>query len=209
MKQASDFLREAAQVIEERGKLRDNEEGERSMKRAVEAYNALCGSRMEGELDGWLFMCVLKLARATAGKPHLDDAVDLAGYAALAAECIEREVERSEDSSLMAAIVKQPAGEAEDCVELGMWNLSKYADPYTGEIRVPKDDGWVEHDLSGCPLKSGTVVEVRYRCGDTEVITVRSRDNLLWRELPDLPDYKHDIVAYRVVKERNEVSTEE
>lgn len=90
-KSAAEILREAAEVIEERGKARDMEDGERSMSRAVAAYNALCGDRMEGELQGWLFMCCLKLARATAGSTHLDDWTDLAGYAALAAECVSKE----------------------------------------------------------------------------------------------------------------------
>lgn len=85
---ADDILRQAAEIIEERGKLRDNAEGERSMARAVAAYTALCGPRMESELHGWIFMCVLKLARGTAGVSHLDDFSDLAGYAALAGECI-------------------------------------------------------------------------------------------------------------------------
>lgn len=57
------------------------------MLRAVTAYNALTGATLS-ELDGWTFMCILKLARATAGKPHLDDFTDLAGYAALAGEGI-------------------------------------------------------------------------------------------------------------------------
>lgn len=91
MKKANEILREAAEVIEERGKLRDTEGGERSMSRAVAAYNALCGDSMEGELQGWLFMCCLKLARATAGSTHLDDWTDLAGYAALAAEYLGKE----------------------------------------------------------------------------------------------------------------------
>lgn len=84
---ANEILRQAADVIEERGKLRDKPDGERSMARAVEAFNALTGASMT-ELEGWLFMSVLKLARATAGSPHLDDMTDLAGYAALAAECM-------------------------------------------------------------------------------------------------------------------------
>ena len=85
---ADDILRQAADIIEERGKLRDNEQGERSMARAVSAYTALRGTVMESELDGWIFMCALKLARATAGASHLDDFSNLAGYAALAGECI-------------------------------------------------------------------------------------------------------------------------
>jgi hypothetical protein len=85
---AHEILEEASRILEERGKLRDTDDGERSMNRAVAAYNALCGTSMEGELQGWLFMCCLKLARATAGSPCVDDYSDLAGYASLAAECI-------------------------------------------------------------------------------------------------------------------------
>lgn len=88
---ADDILRHAADIIEGRGKLQDNAEGERSMARAVDAYTALRGQVMESELDGWIFMCVLKLARATAGKLHLDDFSDLAGYAALAGECMQED----------------------------------------------------------------------------------------------------------------------
>lgn len=91
MPTADQLLRDAANIIEERGKLRDTPEGERSMGRAVAAYTALRGPRLESELDGWVFLCVLKLARATAGAPHLDDFADLAGYAALAGECLGRD----------------------------------------------------------------------------------------------------------------------
>lgn len=49
------------------------------------------GDKRLTELEGWLFMCCLKMARATAGRNHLDDFTDLAGYAALAGECITRE----------------------------------------------------------------------------------------------------------------------
>lgn len=87
MSNAANILREAASVIEQRGKLRDLPNGERSMARAVQSFNALSGANMT-ELDGWLFMCVLKLARASAGTPHVDDYTDLAGYGALGAECI-------------------------------------------------------------------------------------------------------------------------
>jgi len=88
---ADQILRQAADTIEARGKLRDTPDGERSMARAVDAFNILTGSAMS-ELDGWTFMSILKIARATAGgEPHLDDHVDLAGYAALAAECVARD----------------------------------------------------------------------------------------------------------------------
>jgi len=92
MKSAALLLRDAANVIDERGKLRDNAQGERSMSRAVESFNALVGGdKRLTELEGWLFMCCLKMARATAGRNHLDDFTDLAGYAALAGECVSRE----------------------------------------------------------------------------------------------------------------------
>lgn len=82
------LLCEASRTIARRAKVRDLPSGERSMLRAVEAYKALKGCALGSELDGWLFMCCLKLARATAGDPCKDDYVDLAGYAALAAECL-------------------------------------------------------------------------------------------------------------------------
>lgn len=84
---AAAILRNAAEVIEQRATLRDLPNGERSMQRAVAAYNQLTGASLS-ELDGWIFMCVLKMARATAGKPQIDDFTDLAGYSALAAEVI-------------------------------------------------------------------------------------------------------------------------
>jgi hypothetical protein len=88
MFKADELLREAARVIGERGQQRDTPDGERSMQRATAMFNTLVGgdARMT-ELEGWLFMCCLKMARATAGKLCVDDYVDLAGYAGLAAEC--------------------------------------------------------------------------------------------------------------------------
>lgn len=87
-KKPAEILREAAATIEARAVLRDRPDGERSMERAVDAFNGLTGGNARlTELEGWLFMCCLKMARATAGTPHEDDFTDLAGYAALAAEC--------------------------------------------------------------------------------------------------------------------------
>ena len=97
---AHEILTEAAKILEERGKLRDTEQGERSMARAVSAFNALVPEKALTEGDGWLMLCCLKMARATAGKPHLDDAADLAGYAALLGEWVAKQ--------------SQPAAKAED-----------------------------------------------------------------------------------------------
>ena len=83
---ANEILRNGAQHIEDRASSRDTEDGERSMKRCVEAFNALEGTTLT-EAQGWRFMVVLKQARATAGKFNIDDYEDMAAYAALAAEC--------------------------------------------------------------------------------------------------------------------------
>lgn len=83
---APDILQRAAQHMQDRAAARDQPGGERSMRRTVDAFNALTGHALS-ERDGWLFMAVLKMARATttpAGTP--DDYEDLAAYAALAGE---------------------------------------------------------------------------------------------------------------------------
>lgn len=82
------FLREALHALQDRAAVRDQEQ-ERSMARAVATFNALTGLGMS-ETDGWVFMCVLKLARARQGAFHADDWTDLAGYAGLAGESAAR-----------------------------------------------------------------------------------------------------------------------
>lgn len=105
---ADALLLAAAEAIRQRAALRDLPEGERSMARAIAAYNALTGATLS-ELDGWLFMCILKLSRATAGEAHIDDYTDLAGYAALAAECLQRQafVSTLKNGSAAAAQAQQ------------------------------------------------------------------------------------------------------
>lgn len=88
--QAHTLLLEAAAAIGARAALRDCPSGERSMARTVAAFNALFGTQLT-ETQGWHFMEVLKLARASAGGHHLDDHTDRAAYAALAGESAERE----------------------------------------------------------------------------------------------------------------------
>jgi hypothetical protein len=83
---ANDLLLAVADIIEQRATLRDCPSGERSISRAVLGFNAITGADLE-ELECWIFMLHLKLARATQGELHTDDWLDLIGYAALAAEC--------------------------------------------------------------------------------------------------------------------------
>ena len=84
---APDILATAARCIAQRAATRDLP-AERSMARAVSAFNALAGASLS-ERDGWLFMVVLKAARATAGSHNADDYVDGAAYFALAGESAE------------------------------------------------------------------------------------------------------------------------
>lgn len=81
---APEILAAAAHCIQQRAATRDLP-AERSMARTVTAFNAIAGHRLD-ERDGWLFMAILKAARATAGSHNPDDYVDGAAYFALAGE---------------------------------------------------------------------------------------------------------------------------
>lgn len=83
---APEILQRAAEHLQQRAEQRDTPDGERSMSRVVEAFNVLTGNAIS-ERDGWLFMVVLKLARATNTETGLaDDYEDGAAYFALAGE---------------------------------------------------------------------------------------------------------------------------
>lgn len=88
---ADDLLVQAHESIHQRAQLRDKPAGERSMARCIAAFNALHGTALT-EVQGWHFMVILKLTRATAGRKHLDDYVDLAAYSALAGEAAHTDV---------------------------------------------------------------------------------------------------------------------
>lgn len=82
---ANTILQDAQQHLLDRAAVRD-QASERSMERAVRAYNAITGHELS-ERDGWMFMVVLKATRACttpAGIP--DDYEDLVAYGALAGE---------------------------------------------------------------------------------------------------------------------------
>ncbi len=95
LKTASEILTAGAEHISNRASSRDMPEGERSMKRCVEAFNALEGTSLT-ETQGWRFLAALKYARATAGTFNIDDYEDGAAYLALAAECEQKVVCESE-----------------------------------------------------------------------------------------------------------------
>ena len=83
---ATDILNKAAQHMADRAATYDKPEGERSMGRAVEAFNAITGRDLS-ESEGWLLMQVLKSVRLfTRPGYHADSAEDGVAYAALVAE---------------------------------------------------------------------------------------------------------------------------
>ena len=82
---AHEFANRAGELLEDRGKERDQPNGERSMARCVSAFNAMTGHDLSTE-DGWLFMVYLKHARMRGGAFRLDDYEDAVSYEALMAE---------------------------------------------------------------------------------------------------------------------------
>lgn len=88
------LLLEAADTLKERATQRDAAaQGERSMKRTVEAFNALTGKSLT-EAEGWEFMVLLKLVRGRQGAFRKDDYVDGAAYCALLGECESKAVKQ-------------------------------------------------------------------------------------------------------------------
>lgn len=79
------YLESAASEMADRAASRDTEDGERSMARAVTAFNALYGHDLS-ETEGWQFMSILKKSRSAEGAYREDDHTDDVAYAALAAE---------------------------------------------------------------------------------------------------------------------------
>jgi len=86
---AEQFLRKGAELLEERGKQYDQPGGERSMGKAVQAFNAITGRDLT-EPEGWLLLQVLKDVRQwqNPNKYHADSAEDCVSYAALKAEAL-------------------------------------------------------------------------------------------------------------------------
>ena len=88
---ATTTLRRAADLLDERGKQYDQPGGERSMGRAVAAFNAITGRDLT-EPEGWLLLQVLKDVRQwQRPEYHADSADDCVAYAALKAESLARE----------------------------------------------------------------------------------------------------------------------
>ncbi|MNQ14490.1 hypothetical protein D3C85_274430 [compost metagenome] len=86
---AQDFLRKGAELLEERGKQYDQPQGERSMGKAVAAFNVITSKGIT-EAEGWLLLQILKDVRQWQNPDvyHADSAEDCVSYAALKAEAL-------------------------------------------------------------------------------------------------------------------------
>lgn len=83
---APGILHKAAEIMEERGKQYDQPGGERSMGKAVAAFNIISGRDLQ-ESEGWLLLQVLKDVRDRQKKvAHTDSLEDCVAYSALKAE---------------------------------------------------------------------------------------------------------------------------
>ena len=83
---AAELLGRAARHMHDRASTYDKPEGERSMGRTVQAFNAITGHNVT-ESEGWLLMALLKSVRGfTRETYHADSFEDLIAYAALCAE---------------------------------------------------------------------------------------------------------------------------
>lgn len=84
--QAAELLGRAARHMHDRASTYDAPGGERSMGKAVTAFNAITGHTLT-ESEGWLLLQVLKDVRLfTRSAYHADSAEDCIAYAALKAE---------------------------------------------------------------------------------------------------------------------------
>lgn len=86
---AHTFLEKGVQHMKDRAAQRDSEDGERSMKATVDAFNAMFGHKLT-ETQGWQFMVLLKMARSR-NKFNPDDYEDGAAYTGLAGEAHSNE----------------------------------------------------------------------------------------------------------------------
>lgn len=86
MTTAPQLLEAAARHMAERAKTYDKPEGERSMTRAIAAWNAITGRNVT-EAEGWLLMALIKQVRLfTRPGYHADSVEDGIAYLALVGE---------------------------------------------------------------------------------------------------------------------------
>ncbi len=97
---AQEILQKASDLLGDRGAQYDSAGGEKSMGKAITAFNAITGRKLTTE-EGWLLMILVKQVRQfTSGKRHLDSAEDAVAYCALQAEEITEKIRREAAASI-------------------------------------------------------------------------------------------------------------
>lgn len=136
---AEKLLTDAAQIMQERAKQYDSPTGERSIGRAVSAFNCVTGNKMT-EAEGWLLLQLLKDVRqwTTPNVAHVDSLQDCIAYAALKAECIivsKGEIEWGDDKELPSSTMAHKANAT---------NNRPFVDIPECKTRETKHDLWVD-----------------------------------------------------------------
>lgn len=90
MTTAPDILTAAAGHMRDRAASYDQPGGERSMGRAVAAFNAVTGRDLH-EREGWLLLALVKAVRAETTPGHRDSIEDMTAYCALYGEAALKE----------------------------------------------------------------------------------------------------------------------
>lgn len=164
---ATEFLQAAIDTQAERGKQYDSPEGERSMGRTVQAFNAITGRDLT-EAEGWLLLQVLKDVRQwqNPDKYHHDSALDGVAYASLKAEALSGDYSAPAQATMPEGWTDirapHPPFGIGDRLELLMVNGTTRVAVYGPGMIFPDVQAWrfvpglpakwIEHDGRPCPL---------------------------------------------------------
>lgn len=145
---ADKLLTDAAQIMQERAKQYDSPTGERSMGRAVAAFNCVTGNKMT-EAEGWLLLQLLKDVRqwTTPDAAHVDSLQDCIAYAALKAECIivsKGEIDWGDDKELPSSGIY---GNEKITALTGKEKTGDVMNMPSGMYCINLDQGYTEQDL--------------------------------------------------------------
>jgi hypothetical protein len=196
---ASAIIKAAANVLDERGAERD-QEGERSMARAVEIFNvfgAMNGGMKLTEKEGWIFMICLKMARAERSD-NPDHYVDLVGYIALLGEHVLNPIEEKTSEERRKEKIKW-LNELLDGSD-AICDVDPTDTPFMGTL----PDGWIEwnggREDGPVGVRPDQMVQVKLRDAPNRPPAECEKRWWQWEH----SGMAGDIVAYRVVEEEPE-----
>jgi hypothetical protein len=184
---APEFLQAALGHMQDRAATYDKPDGERSMGRTVEAFNAITSHALTEE-QGWLFMGLLKMVRSQSGDFKADNFEDEAAYAALRGECAAAKDARTPKVSSPYPIQKIPK------IELP-------SPAFAEKIKAAEtaaDDGWIEWEGGECPVADGVEYELRFGDGSTQVDD--DPNDYGWN-VDSAGCYDDTVIAYRIHKD--------